>query len=266
VDIAVRRKGVNADQLVLEAIDKQPGKFADLKTIQHATKLERTVVWRSLGRLMGSNPPSVKPNLIPQRRSRTEVRYLLFYAIPEGFPLYSPEVRRLARERLRSKKEMMRTFGLVWTAASKDEEWRRLAMEAEVTALLRLTLAEQRKEWGAGRFNGNLHLTNSRYGKDPDEIIAEVVSGIYNSEPGYNDFVRKGKSIIVWERGKIKDFVNQLVKQGALRIDRSYMLSASRKLDQWNNRVTGALRKKEEQVMANLRAQGRMKPSGVPEL
>ena len=141
----------------------------------------------------------------------------------------------------------------IFSALAKDPQWQKLAMEAETLSTL-ATGVIANKAWRNVEKIGGAFL-----GNDPDEIIDQVVSGIYQNGSAYNEWM-KGRSSISWNRAEIRKVVGKLIEASVIAIKPSYSLEISPRLhSEERKRVSDSMKRMYQQIISRLPVEGKLK-------
>jgi hypothetical protein len=251
--------------VVLDAIGQAPGKEADFKAIHKRTGLDRTTVWRSLGRLMYSR--YVEPRLHKEGVAGKQIRATIWYGTPEPFEM-SPSIVKFASQRRSARKQAERYLRVLGPKLLQDSEFMSLWAPIEVLFRMEYTIRKFRLSLREGT------PAAAMIGKNPGEICENLKSALLNEQrdPFLAGF-RGGQRLVLWfgTKRRIGQELDALIKRGILHFTPVYMLDIShrsfsnmiREHNRLRKQLEKPLEKRREAIEQRLLEEGKLKPKIV---
>lgn len=255
--IALTRK--NANNLILDAIDRQPLKEADVKTIQKLTGLERTTVWRGIGRLMKARFIEAHISLSIGEK---EVHPSILYRIPEPLRMKSPQVIELARQKEKSKKAVWRELGVIVPALLEDAVYANLQRRAEIMSNLEIAIS-----YYTQLTKGATELTTI-VGSDSNRTLDNLATFITHEGGALINFLKKhGKTILPWTKEQIREVLDDMVRRNIIRLVPVYTIDTRSalysKLVREHEKIQDLMLKEEQRIREKLLMERKLKPEIV---
>jgi hypothetical protein len=254
-----RKAGVNANKLILEAIDGELHKEADLKRIQKLTGLERTTVWRGIGRLMKVQSIEAHVSLSIGEK---EVHPSIVYRIPEPLRVKSPQVVELVRRKEKAKKRVWRELGVIVPALLEDPDYAKLQRRVEIMSKVEGAISYYKR-----LTKGAAELA-SVVGKDRDRVLENLAAVVTHQGGFLINFLREhGKRVLPWTREQIREVLDDMLRSDIIRLVPVYMIdmtaASSSKLVREYEKTRSLMLKEEQRIRDKLRIEGKLKPKIV---